>query len=252
MFDTPTLRQFQDFLVDRAGGYLRNPVRQPRVTCSVCTTPVSNYLRCHACQSHVGAHGSLLADAVAPLTYAVRNEQSGYMMRGYKAAQAVEEHRVVVSVLTWLGMSLHTSCVGRKIGLPVTHWATVPSLPAKPGEHPFHRIVALNAPAAYEASLSPAQGVSAPRDVGLGHFAVAEMLPPRSHVLVVDDTWARGGHAQSAVLALRRAGATKVSVMVSARWINRDFGDNGQFVDRLQRTYDPQLCPWTGTTCPTE
>ena len=30
-------------LVSRAGGYLRNPIRQPYVTCAVCTTPVDQY-----------------------------------------------------------------------------------------------------------------------------------------------------------------------------------------------------------------
>ncbi|GIF96582.1 hypothetical protein Cci01nite_16760 [Catellatospora citrea] len=67
---------------------------------------------------------------------------------------------------------------------------------------------------------------------------------------MVDDTWARGGHAQSAVLALRAAGAARVSIMVAARWINRDYADNNQFVDQLQDTYDPQLCPVTGSACP--
>jgi hypothetical protein len=172
-------------------------------------------------------------------------------MRGYKAAQAVEEHQVVVSVLTWLGISLHTACVSVLTGLPVTHWATVPSLPPKPGEHPFHRIVAANPPTAVEVSLTPVHGAAAPRDIVQGHFLVAAQLAPRSHVLVVDDTWARGGHAQSAVLALRMAGAAKVSIMVAARWIKRDFGDNNQFIDQLRTTYDPQCCPWTGTTCPT-
>ncbi|GIF96580.1 hypothetical protein Cci01nite_16740 [Catellatospora citrea] len=122
---------------------------------------MSGYVRCHPCQSHYSAHRGLLADVVAPLTYAVRNEQSAYVMRGYKAVQVVEEHRLVVSVLTWLGLSLHSACLGTVAGLPVTHWATVPSLPPKQGEHPFHRIVALNVPSLQEARLLPAHGVAA-------------------------------------------------------------------------------------------
>ena len=70
-------------------------------------------------------------------------------------------------------------------------------------------------------------------------------------MLLVDDTWARGGHAQSAVLALRAAGAARVSVLVAARWINEDFGGNAAFLRGLaDRDYDPALCPWTGAACP--
>ena len=70
-------------------------------------------------------------------------------------------------------------------------------------------------------------------------------------MLLVDDTWARGGHAQSAVLALRAAGAARVSVLVAARWINEDFGANATFIRGLaDRDYDPAVCPWTGSVCP--
>jgi hypothetical protein len=70
-------------------------------------------------------------------------------------------------------------------------------------------------------------------------------------VLLVDDTWARGGHARSAVLALRAARAARVSVLVAARWINEDFGGNAAFLRGLaDRDYDPAICPWTGAACP--
>ncbi|MCO5972770.1 hypothetical protein [Actinoallomurus soli] len=67
----------------------------------------------------------------------------------------------------------------------------------------------------------------------------------------MEDTWARGGHAQSAALALRKAGADRISVLVVARWINEDFADNRRFVNDLaDRDFDPLICPWTGAVCP--
>jgi orotate phosphoribosyltransferase len=70
-------------------------------------------------------------------------------------------------------------------------------------------------------------------------------------VLLIDDTWTTGGHAQSAVLALRKAGATRVSVLVVARWLKEDYGDNKKFIAELaNRDYDPDICPWTGAACP--
>jgi hypothetical protein len=71
-----------------------------------------------------------------------------------------------------------------------------------------------------------------------------------SHVLLLDDT-STGGHAQSAVLGLRAAGAARVSLLVVARWIKKDFGNNAEFLRELaDRDYDPEICPWAGGNCP--
>jgi hypothetical protein len=77
-------------LVSRAGGYLRNPVRQHRITCAVCTTPADGWEYCFQCKQHRIHDG--LADATAFLTYVVASQQSGYVMRGYKARRPVAEH----------------------------------------------------------------------------------------------------------------------------------------------------------------
>jgi hypothetical protein len=70
-------------------------------------------------------------------------------------------------------------------------------------------------------------------------------------VLLLDDTWTGGGHAQSAVLGLRAAGATSVSLLVVARWINKEFGNNAEFLREIaDRDYNPEICPWTGGSCP--
>ena len=43
MLDQDAVARLSAALVSRAGGYLRNPVRQDHVTCVVCTTPVVGY-----------------------------------------------------------------------------------------------------------------------------------------------------------------------------------------------------------------
>ena len=207
-------------LVATAGGYLRNPVRQELVTCAVCATPAAGFRLCYQCQRRRGRTG--LADATGFLSYAAAGRQSGYVMQGYKARPPVREHREIVTLLVLLGLARHAGCAGRPSG-PVTHWATVPSLPAQPGEHPLHAIVSRLAPGR-EAVLAAAEDVDYARDLDPGHFRSAAPLPTGAHVLLVDDTWARGGHAQSAVLALRAAGAARVSVLVAARWVNEEFG----------------------------
>lgn len=113
-------------LVARAGGYLRNPIRQSHVTCAVCTTPVDDYWQCFQCGNQAIYNG--LADATAFLTYAVGGQQSGYVMRGYKAQRPVNEHVSIVIMLLLLALSLHERCPVALCGAPITHWATVPSL----------------------------------------------------------------------------------------------------------------------------
>jgi len=243
-----TFARLSAALVTRAGGYLHNPVREDGQTCAVCAKPVSGFQRCYGCDQH--SQLGQLADASAFLTYAVAGQQSGYVMRGYKAPQPLPEHRTIVALLVYLGLAGHAKCPGALAGFPVTRWATVPSLPSKPGEHPFRKFVAGLAPG-QEIQLTAAADAWYPRGVSHDHFAAAEALPEGSHVLLLDDTWASGGHAQSAALALRRAGAARISLLVVARWLNKNYGDNAGFLRQLaRRDYDPGICPWTGGGCP--
>ncbi len=234
-------------LIAVGGGYLRNPVRALGVTCTSCATPVTGFKRCFACSGYKSRAG--LADATAFLTYAVAGQESGHLMRGYKASRPVAEHRLVVGLLLRLALEAHAKCAGTLAGRPVTHWTTVPSLPAKPHEHPLHALVAGHAHGT-EVTLVAAAQVQHPRAVSPEHFTCGA-LPEDCHVLVIDDTWTTGGHAQSAVLAVRQAGAGRVSALIVARWLKEDFLANKQFLTDLRnRDYNPSLCPWTGATCP--
>ncbi|MFC9971695.1 hypothetical protein ACFVH6_12450 [Spirillospora sp. NPDC127200] len=246
MADSVVERQLRAVLIESAGGYLRNPVRRAQATCRVCATPVAGFPHCYECNQHRVHRG--LADAVAPVTYAVGGSQSGYVMRGYKAPRRLDAHYSVVATLMIFALLRHARCSEAAANAEVTHWASVPSLPAKPGEHPFHRIVKNHAPGV-EAPLRAAERTTDKRAVNANHFALDGTLPPGAHVLLLDDTWTKGGHAQSAALALRKAGAEKVSVLVAARWVNPGYRDNSAFIKALP-DYEPDICPWTGSGCP--
>ena len=123
----------------------------------------------------------------------------------------------------------------------------MPSLPAKPGEHPLHAIVSRLAPG-HEAVLAALDEVEYPRGVDPGTSGGA---PARGRCAAGRRHLGAGRAARSAVLALRAAGAARVSVLVAARWINEDFGGNAAFLRGLaDRDYDPAICPWTGDGCP--
>jgi orotate phosphoribosyltransferase len=69
-------------------------------------------------------------------------------------------------------------------------------------------------------------------------------------VLILDDTWTTGSNAQAAALAVRRAGAAKVSIMVVARCLSPGYGPTANFIKtRLQQDYDPSSYSVTGGAC---
>jgi hypothetical protein len=251
--DDDRFAEIRAALVLLAGGYLRNPIREPGVTCLVCTTPVERFERCFQCNEHQRQTAlGRLADRVAPLVYAVGGTQSGRVLRGYKGNPPDLMHISIVRVMLLLGVTGHAHCAGALAGAPVSHWAVVPSLPRKDGEHPLQAITAWLSQRRWpEVPLIAAENVDDSRSLNANHFTIAEPLPVGAHVLLFDDTWATGGHVQSAVLSLRDAGAGQVSVMIVARWLDPSWNNNADFIgDRLTRHYDPKLCPWTGGPCP--
>ena len=70
------------------------------------------------------------------------------------------------------------------------------------------------------------------------------------HVLVVDDTWVSGAKSQSAALALKDAGAARVTILCVTRWLRYDWADHRQLIDTLAEPYNAMRCPVTGGGCP--
>lgn len=90
------------------------------------------------------------------------------------------------------------------------------------------------------------------RQLNPAYYQIRTSFPRGRHVMVLDDTWVSGGHAQSVALALKRAGAAKVSILVIARWLDmRDYRTKCVYQTRIEpRPYNPNICPWTGGSCP--
>jgi hypothetical protein len=244
------LERVRELLRPRVSGYFPNTIREHGVTCQVCSTPVDGFTFCYRCNQD---RSELTADRVGSLAYAWKGAQSGYVMRGYKSTPAADEWVVAIRLLLAVGFTFHMRCLGTLAGQPVGHWASVPSLPAKPGEHPFHRLVreAPGVPGA-ELRLAAAATTSDPRAFNPAHFTVLDSPAPSAHVLVLDDTWTTGGRAQSVAAALKGAGAGEVSVLTVARWVEPAYPLSGAFIKaRLSPPdFDPAVCPWSGGVCP--
>lgn len=252
----PRVAQVQHALIATAGGYLRNPGGPG--TCARCFTPTASLPLCGACR-----YASTLADGpdlLGMITYAGHFEpisQSGRVMRGYKNPAFPDggTYRQTVALLAALGILGHVACPGRIIGTPISAWATVSSLPAKPWQtsHRLNEIVGrLAKPGATEVTLTAATTVANPRDINVHHYT-ASPNAAGEHVLLIDDTWTGGGHATSAALAVRAAGATHVSILVLARWLSIGWEATTPQWARQRLTspdFDADTCPWTQGTCP--
>jgi hypothetical protein len=93
----------------------------------------------------------------------------------------------------------------------------------------------------------------APLASELGRTASAERYRSAAlwgeNVLLIDDTWTTGNHAQSASAALKAAGAGSVAVVVLGRHLNVGYGDTAAYVEQAKlRRFGWDLCvirPWS-------
>jgi len=240
-------------LLTAAGGYLRNVVRRPGVTCAVCCAPVDGFDRCWRCRHDGRIQG--VADVVVPLTYAIGGTQSATLLWHYKddpVHKVRERHALIINWLLYLGIAEHERCIGVAAGMPVSRRVAIPSMSGRTGVHPFTALARWMNALSESAALLPVPGATCDRVVSGDKFV---LQPPGRldgrHLMVLDDTWTTGSNAQSAAVTLRRSGAARVSVMVIGRWLSPGYANTGRFIkDYLQRDFDTDICPVTGGACP--
>ncbi|MFH9068078.1 hypothetical protein [Streptomyces alboflavus] len=202
-----------------------------------------------------------LADRVVPLTYSAQRRQADRDMYEYKSRapgqQASNDAWQRLSLLI-AGFTLwHTDCLDAVSHHPVTTAVTVPSLRGRRGPHPLDELAAY-LPRTWRPTALNAIRTSADhrerRALNPAHFKVVESAAVRRrHVVVVEDTWVTGGHAQSAAAALRLSGAAEVTVLPLARRLSATFQDNVSFLaDQVDggQEYTIDICPVTGDACP--
>jgi hypothetical protein len=250
---TDTAARARRALIAAAGGYLRNVVREPGVTCAVCATPVDGFTWCWRCQQDRRIPG--LADLVVPLVYAIGGTQSATLLWHYKddpVRTVRERHTLILNWLLYLAISLHERCVGAMVGSPVSVRMTIPSLSGRTGPHPFFALAQWMNAVAGTVALAPAPGAMCDRVVSDDKFVVApDTRLDGRHVLLLDDTWTTGSNAHSAALTVRGAGAAAVSVMVVGRWLSPSYPSTARFIrEHLNNDYDTGICPVTGGQCP--
>jgi hypothetical protein len=205
------------------------------VTCRGPSRP--GHACCFQCGLHAESAPGLLADAVVPVTYAIKGSGFAQALWRYKSARGgAEPAQRMLRELLLVFLREHGPCVWRGAGMPPpTHVSVVPSGRGRPGPHPLAALIApyLARPPATLVAAGPAD--PAWRDLDPGRFRATQPLPGAA-VLLLDDTWTTGATAQSAAMALRAAGARQVAVVVLGRHLSTAGpGSGGGEPFRLER-----------------
>lgn len=218
----------------------------------MCTGPAAASV-CGKCRKWQRMFGDMLADLVVPLAYAKSNmrpqHQSQHHMRQYKAtppaAKCANDLGLMMGAAAWL----HARCLG--------DWQVVTFVPSATNPGPTHPIV----PIAQRVHQVRRQAAKVSLGIGAGfeadpdheprgdRFFVAEQdraVVDGRHVLVVEDTWVVGGKSQSAAVAIKQAGAARVTVLCVARWLRCGWDDHRELIGRITEPYDAWRCPVTG------
>ena len=181
---------------------------------------MAGFARCYQCDLHWLAAGRLLADAVVPIGYAVKGTRFATDLWRYKsdddAAATGRLRRLLADFLRD-----HAGCVQCAAGMagPPGRLAIVPSGQGRPGAHPLAALVASCLTLPQVRLSGRAQALVRGREIDPGWVRVEGAVAGQS-VLVIDDTWVSGGSAQSVAVALRRAGALRVVVVVLGRHLD--------------------------------
>lgn len=173
-------------------------------------------------------------------------------MYGYKSAAPGPSHRQTFGSLVVLGVREHKKCANKLTQTDAVSWATIPSLRKIGSAHPVRKILTDEIAPGAEIEIAANPPIERPRDVVPNNYLVQSPVVEGSHVMIIDDTWTSGSHAQSVSAAPKAAGAGVVSILTVARWIDPTRAETRQFVDEhlVSRPYDPAGCPWTGAACP--
>ena len=229
--------------------------------CEVCRGPVRpGFARCYQCHRHALVGPALLADAVVPISYAIKGTPFADHLWRYKSVpvpsssappSAPAPTAAVLPTPAWARESVlalllafltdHGPCVWQRAGMPPPgRLAVVPTGAGRPGPHPLLRLVSpyLRLPGCSLALRPGRQG----RDLDLDRFQVLAR-PAGASVLLLDDTWVSGASAQSAAAALKLAGARHVAVVVLGRHVNPDDAASAPLLAGLAAArYDPSAC----------
>jgi predicted amidophosphoribosyltransferase len=237
---------------EAAGAYIRsmrNVLPPGEGVCATCGTFISgDFTRCYPC-----GHQAANLDAVVPITYSEHGGQMHKALWGYKNGHQIEQDYAGprVAAILWLFLVRHEACVARAAGAAGQEFDVITTVPsstkARDKRNRLRTIVGWVRPLKprLKVLLEPTDQVPEGRTYDQSRYVATERLDGQD-VLLIDDTWTAGGHAQSAAHALKAAGARTVALVVVGRHIQRGWqvGDatHGELFDALPKQFDWEVC----------
>ena len=220
------------------------PVLPPgRGVCAVCWSSVDpGYRLCYPCRIAREGFGSRLAEVVVPIALAVKRQQLVHELWHYKYdpdRRVRQRLEIRLAAVLWRFLAQHETHVAKAAGVPrfdiVT---TVPGTRPRDDDHPLVRIVGTLVGQTRDRyqpvlTLGPDASVEG-RAVLVNRYRATQAMTGHPAVLLVDDTWTTGGHAQSAAIALHDAGAARVAVVVLGRHFGRDYGSGETYYQQAK------------------
>lgn len=232
---------------------MRNPLPGGSGVCDRCRTFTKpSFARCIHCRSGEPDHIA----AVVPITYSEHLGQMHTVLRNYKERGSAQVRRYAQQRLTailWRFLARHEVCVARAAG--VGRFDLVTAVPSSDPERDeaggeLREVLRACLPirARFERLLAATGNASWTRDFDPSRYRATRDLTGHT-VLLVDDTWVTGGHAQSAACAAREAGALCVALVVIGRHVRPEW-DVGEDVpetcrermQKLPRRFNWEIC----------
>lgn len=232
---------------------MRNVQPTGRGICATCHTFVDPaYDRCYRCAGQPDMLG-----AVVPITYSEHLSQMHTALRGYKEGpHQVQRYAMVrLASILWLFLEQHERCIAAAAGARGERFDVVVSVPSSTTGRDDRRgnlrwVAAKGCGATadrYQRLLKPTDVVPTGRDFHEDRYTTTQPVDDMD-ILLVDDTWAAGGHAQSAAAALHNAHARTVALVVIGRHVRsdwrpeRDGPTSSEILRAIPRTFEWDTC----------
>jgi hypothetical protein len=232
----------------RYANFLVHPPLPGPGVCEVCRGSANPpYLVCWQCHQARRILGHRVADAVVPISLALKGEQYANELWRYKNTPGPQQQhfRMGLAAVLWHFLFVHEFCIAATCA--VSGFDLVTTVPSTSGraDHPLRAMVAETIGTTRDRHrdlLTPAPGAqSLGRSASTARYTASTLRGER--VLLIDDTWTSGGHLQSAAAALKTAGADTVAAVVLGRHLNITYGDTAALVRQARlRRFSWEAC----------
>jgi hypothetical protein len=232
------------------GAYRNVPDSAPGL-CQACTAPTSGvgYTLCVPCETHSSSPHQLARGGVIPLSWAPMDSQGYQDLRQYKESSGTPEQIARLKILFALAMKRHGDCIAKPDPSSPVGIAHVPSTSGeRQGVHPLAAHVlpmfSPDRPRVTPLYVGPLGGDrNARRFLHPEHWELPDLPASVSRVLVIDDSWVSGGHAQSVGAAFEREGVA-ARIIVLGRVLDPSRQDQGSYLRAHEAApFDSAVCP---------